>query len=421
MLIWSQPAAAVPIKLINKDHLQRALSSCSMGHAHKVRLWRCNVHHPSAQPSPMKKKSGMYIPHLPSYETELPLIDCHVKKVIIFNVYTPSSDADLSSFNECIHDLEEVNSVDYSTTAIVIAGDFNAHLGTLAGPRGSGIPNQRGFVLKDFIDRNNLFVASHSSISSGVSYTFYSAPLLTTSSQMGPPVDSSCMCFSDLLLNISDHVLLSISLKAAMSESSGQSVSTARIHWERAVSTGGVVDFARGVDECTSRYINSHFVDIDDLDKEVQSVCESVLSIANCILPFKSGGKKGSRNFFNDQQLHHLCRMSKASWSAWSSAGKPGNGSLFENKNADKRNVLTRLNQLRALKDCSHSESIDKMFKDKAKKRFHVPWQSPRGTRLFIDGNVVTSQAEVSAAWANDFEQLGSSKVPESPVLQQLQ
>ena len=57
--------------------------------------------------------------------------------------------------------------MDYNTTAIVIAEDLNAHLGTLAGPRGSGSPNDRGFALKYFIDCNMLFVASHSSFSSG--------------------------------------------------------------------------------------------------------------------------------------------------------------------------------------------------------------------------------------------------------------
>ena len=113
--------------------------------------------------------------------TELPLMNGHVKRVVVFNVYAPSSDAELSSFNDCICDLEEeINRVDSNTTAVVIAGDFNAHLGTLAGPRGSGTPNSRGFVLKDFIDRNKLFVASHSNISSGPSYTFHSGGYSST-------------------------------------------------------------------------------------------------------------------------------------------------------------------------------------------------------------------------------------------------
>ena len=62
-----------------------------------------------------------------------------VERVVIFNVYAPSSAVELSQFTACIHDLEEeISRVDYNTNAIVIAGDFNAHLGILAGPTSSG-------------------------------------------------------------------------------------------------------------------------------------------------------------------------------------------------------------------------------------------------------------------------------------------
>ena len=41
----------------------------------------------------------------------------------------------------------------------LIAGDFNAHLGTLAGVRGVATPNNRGIFLKEFIDQNNLLLS----------------------------------------------------------------------------------------------------------------------------------------------------------------------------------------------------------------------------------------------------------------------
>ena len=86
-------------------------------------------------------------------------------------------------------------------------------------------------------------------------------------------------------------------------------------------------------------------------------------------------------------------------------------------KHADKRNVRSNCNQgVEGL-----LESIDKMFKVKTKRRFHVTQQSLSDTRLLIENNVVTSEAEVTAAWATHFEQLGSSKLLESPVLQEVQ
>ena len=107
-----------------------------------------------------------------TYATQLPVANGQVSRILIFNVYISSSDTEISKFTKCIHDLEEeINRVGSKNTAMVIAGNFNAHLGTLAGPRGSGPPSQIGFLLKDFIDRNKLFVASYCSLSHGPSYT----------------------------------------------------------------------------------------------------------------------------------------------------------------------------------------------------------------------------------------------------------
>ena len=107
--------------------------------------------------------------------------------------------------------------------------------------------------------------------------------------------------------------------------------------------------------------------------------------------------------------MRHLCKESKTSWSEWNIAGRPFDGPLFDKKNKDKRSVRSRLNQLRALKERSVTETIDCMFENKVKKRFRLPRQSPSGTTLLIENDVETNQDEVSAAWATHFEQLGSS------------
>ena len=251
---------------------------------------------------------------------------------------------------------------------------------------------KRGFALKEFIDRNKLLVASHSSLSSGPSYTYHSGRYYSTIDYIfvnGPcsGLLASCNGLPDHPLNTFDHVPLSLSLiNAVTAESNTQSTPLKRVHWEKAVSTGAVIDFAKCVDESTRQYISTRLGDADELDKEVQAVCESVLCISNSTLPFKTGGKNGPRNYFNDEQLRHLCKTSKASWSEWNKAGRPVNGSPLEKKNADKRNVRMRF---QAKKDRSHTENIDKMSKQKDRKRFHTPKQSPSGTRLLVDSNVV--------------------------------
>ena len=87
-----------------------------------------------------------------------------------------------------------------------------------------------------------------------------------------------------------------------------------------------------------------------------------------------------------------------------------------------KRNVRTRLNHLKAAKDRSQLENIDKKFRERARNRFRTPQQSTySGTRLLVNNNVVTSPSEVCAAWATHFESLGTSKLPESAPFQDLQ
>ena len=86
-------------------------------------------------PLPLKVKSDRIC------AVEVVLTSHSTPKIVIFNVYAPSSDADMANFSECMLALEEEINRLHHAISIVIAGDFNAHLGTLAGPRGSGAPN----------------------------------------------------------------------------------------------------------------------------------------------------------------------------------------------------------------------------------------------------------------------------------------
>ena len=70
------------------------------------------------------------------------------------------SDGNTDEYQSCLSDLEEVLNTLPRSQPVVIAGDFNAHLGRLGGPKCNDTPNAQGRALKDLIDRNNLFVAS---------------------------------------------------------------------------------------------------------------------------------------------------------------------------------------------------------------------------------------------------------------------
>ena len=77
--------------------------------------------------------------------------------ITIVGVYMPS-DGNTDDYQSCVSTLEEVFKQTSSVQPVVIAGDFNAHIGSLGGPMCKDTPNTQGRALKDLIDRNNLFI-----------------------------------------------------------------------------------------------------------------------------------------------------------------------------------------------------------------------------------------------------------------------
>ena len=58
-------------------------------------------------------------------------------------------DQGIECFREHIIELENLVSESQLHGVVIVAGDFNAHLGCLGGPRDVGSPNQQGLLLKD--------------------------------------------------------------------------------------------------------------------------------------------------------------------------------------------------------------------------------------------------------------------------------
>ncbi len=154
----------------------------------------------------------------------------------------------------------------------------------------------------------------------------------------------------------------------------------------------------------------------------MRKLYEAICNIADSLLPKRSHNRRPCRDFYNDGHLRHLCNLSKSSWRVWKNAGRPQLGDLLTNNNAAKKNVHTRLNQLRARIYRLHSEHIDDTFRARDNKRFRSPREgTPSGSRLQVNNDIITYPEDVMSAWVSHFETRGSSKVQESPLLQQLQ
>ena len=71
-------------------------------------------------------------------------------------------------------ELERVISESAHMGPVIIAGDFNAHLGSMWGPRAHRSPNVQGILLGELLDRENLHAVSLSEFATGPSHTYCS-------------------------------------------------------------------------------------------------------------------------------------------------------------------------------------------------------------------------------------------------------
>ena len=80
--------------------------------------------------------------------------------ITVLGVYLPCADQGMDAYCSALLELEHLISTSSSHGPVMIAGDFNAHLGPLGRPRGLGTPNQQGVLLHQLVNRCDLYVIS---------------------------------------------------------------------------------------------------------------------------------------------------------------------------------------------------------------------------------------------------------------------
>ena len=115
------------------------------------------------------------------------------------------------SYREHLEELERLINECQLLGPVIVAGDFNAHLGTLGGPKGTGDPNQEGILIKNLVDRYSLHVMSLAARSEGPGYTFWNSTSKTTVDYIIGSADAANLlhhCYTHPLaaMNSSDHL-----------------------------------------------------------------------------------------------------------------------------------------------------------------------------------------------------------------------
>ena len=298
-------------------------------------------------------------------------IPCESDRVCAIEVKLPCGDTltvigtcgagSLSLFNEELNTIEAVCCSQEKKGPVLIAGDFNAHLGPLGVPRVLGSPNLPGFALKEFIDRNLLFAASCADFASGPYYTCTTQTtvdyvLVTTACSF---LITSCFIHEEHPLNTSDHLpittSLSLSVKKHMSGSSNKK--PARFNWNRAIATGDVL----GQVEVRIAPLLGRTYDLpDDVNDEISTVTKILVDSAIDTLPVRRDS--GTKPRINDPHLKNLCIEYKKRWNIWKAAGRPNCGQLYQEKNKARNKVKHYLNHCRASFERARIQNLMQSF-----------------------------------------------------------
>ena len=211
-------------------------------------------------------------------------------------------------------ELERVITESESYGPVVIAGDFNAHLGTQGGERASDNLNPQGALLKQLVDRCELHVASLSASATGPLYTFESGDSQTTVDYIITNFEAShlvqsCATLDPSPLNCSDHLPVSVTLKFQSTLLARES-SIPRINWEKAKASNLMHDFQNEVSNIVSPLIGSTYDSIDQLNEEIAHVSELIKQAALSTLPHCKP-RTQKRKWFIDQTLALLASLKK--------------------------------------------------------------------------------------------------------------
>ena len=99
----------------------------------------------------------------------------------------------------------------HSHSPIVLAGDFNAHVGPPGGPRSLNPQNLHGKLLLELVNRNDLYFTSLNGCTSGPCYTFFRNDIMSTvdyiiTDAISAPLVHRCSILDHNPLNTSDHL-----------------------------------------------------------------------------------------------------------------------------------------------------------------------------------------------------------------------
>ena len=343
----------------------------------------------------------------------------------IIGAYLPCADLGGDYYRDTLVELESVISGSANLGPVVIAGDFNAHLSHMWGPRAPDTANSQGVLLGELLNRCDLYAASLSNTACGPEYTFHSGDRFTTIDYILTDVEASscidhCWTHDDEDLNQSDHLPLSIKLSCGVATQQAQDQNWIRIDWAEAGKGAALALYQEALKDRLSPFIGKPCCDIEQLDDEIKHIAALIKEAAESLLPHCEA-KKASR--FKDSTLSKLCVTSKVAWEAWKDGGRPNVGPLHEAKCLACNEVRRRIKVCAAMKERKRVQRREYLFRKNANSRFKLPQKRKKSqcTRLRVGGKLISDPTQLLEAWTSHFQDLAQSQIHMHEGLQELQ
>ena len=343
-------------------------------------------------------------------------LNVRVEEVLsVIGVYLPCLELGIDYYRECLAVLEEVVSASMQLGPTIVAGDFNAHLGTLGGPRGLGNPNQQGVLLDLMLRRCDLYAASLAEYATGPSYTCKSGVTTSTIDYIFMDVGAAshlagCATLSWDDLNTSDHLPQLASLKI-LAGRRGEIEAGDRVNWDKVASLGGedLEEYRSEVSKGLAPFIGKKYDSVMCIEEDIVRVGATLCDAASATLP-KVGGVR--RRPLCDKELSEVTKRNKDAWFRWCEACRPTRGPAYELKNRLRREVRSCVHRCAGRAERKRVGRFERRFRERSHCRYRLPGgKKSRCSKLRVDGKLISDKDELLQAWVRHFSKLAESRI----------
>ena len=178
---------------------------------------------------------------------------------------------------------------------------------------------------------------------------------------------------------------------------------------------GLIPAYAQDVSDSISPLLSLCFQSVSELSDEIISVSKTLTLSAPRHLP--SVRHRKIKSFIKDSELSSLRKQSRKAWERWRSAGRPREGSLYEEKRDTKKKVRQYVATCRAREERAKIQARDTLFRENNCSRFNSSNPRSECKGLRISDNICTDPQEIVSHFRNHFKELATSSQSQSSSL----